>query len=184
MQSAPVPGEHPRPTVPPVFGELRLPADIRLGFALMIFGLAFTAVSVTWPFFLAGALPPSDLALYMQISLVVGLVQSLSASLGLALVFRGVLRFLPRIGPWPRLGPLLIFVGALLFGAGYAGMILFASFIFPPYGGSLSGEVYALSGLVGLAGEIITVIGGIVSLFAVARGVVAQHRDLLAPVGL
>ena len=184
MSSSPAPAESRPSPASLIFADLRLPPDIRLGIAFLITGLAFVAASFVWPYFFAGTvLSTGSIAAYMQISLGLSLGELLSGSLGVVLVFRGILRLLPPIGAAARLGPLLILVGALLFSVGYGSMIFLAYSIYPPFGASLPTVYYELSTLLGVGGQVLTVIGSVLAFVAVARGAMAVRRDLGGPAG-
>lgn len=182
MASTPLPAETRDLLPPPIESDLRLPADIRLGIALLLLGLVFMAVSFVSPFILMSLILPAGVNAYLQIDLTLSLIEVISLSLGLFLVLRGILRLLPPIALRSCLGPLLIFVGAVVFAVAYAGMVLAYS-AYPPYENAGFYALYLASAIMSIAGEVLIVLGSILALIAVARGVLAQHRGSAPPTG-
>lgn len=184
-QPALFPGQDWNPPLAPVSGSLRLSTEINAGIVLAIVGLVFEGSSSVWRFFAVRMFMGSGLATYLQVEQALGLATGFFLELGFFLIFRGVLRLLPRIGSLSRLGPLLILIGAIVSAVGYAVLIVLVPVIYyPSYPAGILVTLEVASVVAQFAGSVTVTIGTILALVAVARGVLVGRASPPPPAGL
>lgn len=183
MQPNPQPSQEGSPPTEQTFGAPRLPNEIKAGIVLTSVGLAFTVSSYGWVYLAMNMRLTSTITSYMQVTLTLGLAQQLSLGLGFFLIFWGVLRLLPRVGFWSRLGPLLILIGAILGAVASAADLALVASLFSPSGNTSSITFYEMVTVAGVSGNVVVTLGTVLALVAVAFGALAQRRSLNAPPG-
>jgi hypothetical protein len=150
-----------------------LPKDVLVGLILGAVGFMFTAGSYIWNDF-GIRMYGGDFTFFIGVEVGLSVTEFVSLQFGLFLIFRGVLRALPRMHPWSRMGPLLILIGALTVALfGIAELLLVYSA--PSSSGSGLDWLYLALMIIDLAGYLATTLGLILSLFAVARGVLSRR---------
>lgn len=159
------------PTMMPPPPPTRLPRNVLIGFILAGLGVAFTGVSYGWNYFGVRSALGGSIYTFIQIEILLGLVELLLLQLGLFFIFLGVLRLLPGARPWSRLGPMFILVGTLV----VVGFDLLEVALFsPPGGGTLPEWVSYVFLVMFVAGSVLTTAGLLVSLFAVVKGILLR----------
>lgn len=151
-----------------------LPRIIVVGLILVGLGAVFTGISYGWNYFGIRSGFSSDFITYVQMEITLSVIQYLCIELGLFFIFLGILRLLPIVRPWSRVGPSLILAGALVT-AGvnltYLALITLtypsSAFQIPEWAGNL------ILGTM-IVGYMVATVGLLLSLFAVAKGVVLR----------
>lgn len=171
MEPVPSPPWTGASTMMPPAAPTRLPKNILLGFSLAGLGVVFTLASRSWEYFGLQSSLGISFYTFIQIEILLNLVEFFLLQLGLFFIFLGTLRLLPNVRPWSRIGPIFILVGALV----VAGFDVFEAAITTPPGVGTLPEWVSYAFLVTLlAGSVLTTLGLIASLFAVVKGVLLR----------
>lgn len=149
----------------------RLPTKVLAGFFLEGVGVVFTGISYGWSYFGFRAGYAASFEDLIRIGILLTVVEYLCIEAGLFLIFSGILGLLPEIRPWSRVGPIAILTGALLI----AVLELYEMALVIPGGATpLPDWVgYALAATL-IAGYVLATIGLVLSLFAVAKGILLR----------
>lgn len=151
-----------------------LPRNILVGLILVGLGVIFTGISYGWNFFAIRSGLFTGFVPYLQIEITLSVVEYLCIEVGLFLIFLGILRLLPSVLPWSRLGPILLLVGALVVAVMEMTEVALVSLTYPPSAVQLPDWAnYVLSGTL-VAGYIVSSLGLLLSLFAVAKGLLLR----------
>ncbi len=147
-----------------------LPKKILVGLILLGLGVIFAGMSYGWNYFAIRFGFASGIVRYIQIEITLGVIEYLCVELGLFFILWGILRILPSVLPWSRAGPPLILAGAsVTAGMNLIGAVL-VSLTYPPSTLQLPDWAsYVLAGTL-IAGSIVAALGLLLSLFAVAKG--------------
>lgn len=173
MEPVPSPLGMGAPTMLPPPVSTQLPRKVLAGFILEGVGVVFTGISYGWNYFGFRAGYVASFQDVIRIEILLSVVQYLCIEVGLFLIISGILRLLPEVRPWSRVGPIAILVGALLI----AVLELYeVGSIFPNGATPLPDWVsYALEATL-IAGYVLATTGLVVSLFAVAKGILSRGR--------
>ncbi len=159
----------------------RLPRSIRAGLILVGLGVLFTGISYGWNFFGIRASLASGFVFYITVEVALSVIEYLCLELGLFLILRGILRLLPRVLPWSRLGPIILLVGAFVVTGLNLAELALVSLTYPPAQVQVPEWAgYVLSGIL-IAGYIVATLGLLLSLLAVAKGVVLRSSATPGP---
>lgn len=157
-------------TLPPL-PPTKLPRMVLMGFVLAGLGVVFTGVSYGWNYFGLRSGLGGSIYNYIQVEILLGLVELLLLQLGLFFIFLGVLRVLPRVRPWAWVGPMFILVGTLVVvGFDLVNVTLFSS----PGGGTLPEWTTYVFLATLIVGSVLITLGLLISLFAVAKAVLLR----------
>lgn len=178
-QPTTLPGETPVGNVPPPVARTSVPLGIRIGIALMGAGVAFTVAAYTWGYF-GLSLFVRNLVTFVRVQLALFIAESLLLNVGLFFVLRGVLRLLPKAGPWSWTGPILVLLGGLAVAAANATDYVL-SWIFG-FGVATSLEwLVTVLFIVLITGSAAVSLGLLLSLVGVVRGVLARRAGTVLP---
>ncbi|HII40471.1 MAG TPA: hypothetical protein HA326_04550 [Thermoplasmata archaeon] len=178
MNAQPVPPPSPeRAEGPPSLSRAaKIPLGIRVGIILVIVGLAFIGVIFAWGYYnLRGLTSLQDLVRLFQGQYALAAVQSLLLEVGFFLIFDGILRILPRMRRWTRVGPFLILLGGVLLAAGDLAGFVYAPSMYGPADLSNIGQVLPTVAALAEIGSLVVETGMILSLIAVALGALARR---------
>lgn len=147
-----------------------LPTLIVLGLVLAGIGILLTGAAWAWNYFAFRTFNGSFTA-FFQVQILLTVVEGLCLQIGLFLILTTILSMLPGTGPWSRLGPILILVGALV-----AAAVGLGEFALEPlaFSGGAMGDLAWLFDAISVAilgAYVATTLGLILSLFAVAKAV-------------
>ncbi len=160
-----------------------MPADVLIGIVLTCLGVGFTGIIFAWGFFgLRAIAAAGDIAAFFQTQYALSAAQSLILNVGLFLLLVGILRILPRGSRWSWLGPALILAGGVAITIANVLQIYLAPFLFPPQLNSQSpglnvGLVEGVSSAAFFVGSMVATVGTLLSLVAVARGVLTRRAS-------
>ncbi len=152
-----------------------------VGIILACLGVGFTGFVFAWGYFAQRALTgPESLAAFFQTQAALSAAQNLALYLGFFLLFNGILRFLPKARVWSWLGPILILTGGVAFVLADVALFMLSPYIYPPAFNAPNFTSYVtLYSQIGssaeFAGSIAVVLGALLSLVAVARGILARR---------
>ncbi len=159
----------------------KMPAAVLIGIVLTCLGVGFTGVIFAWGFFaLRGLTGPEGDTGFFQTQYALSAAKSLILNLGWSLLGVGILRILPRGGLWSWVGPVLIFAGGVAVAIAFVAQMLLVPFLFPtPLGSQTSGISVSFwestSNAAFFAGSMAVTVGILLSLVAVARGILARR---------
>lgn len=156
-------------------GVRNMPRNMLLGLGLAGIGVAFTAILYAWDSLGIRLLNPSGFADYFVLQFGLSLVGFISLQVGLFLLLRGILHLLPISHPWSRIGPLLILGGALVVVAFGITEVVIESSGFSASAGSTLELLFLGLSVVNLAGYLATTLGLVISVLAIAKGVLLRH---------
>lgn len=156
----------------------RSPSAMRLGIVLACMAVVLTGIVWTWESFgLAFMLTNGGFRgfqTYIQIQDGLLAAESLLAGVGFFLILTGVLRLLRRAHILSSLGPVLVLVGGLVSGLIYLALVVLSPVTIPPF--ATPPPAWLMSTLEGalISGTVASALGMVLSLVAIARGVLSR----------
>ena len=174
MEPVPSPPWAGAPTMMSPPPSTRLPRNVLIGFILAGLGVVLSGISYGWSYFGIRSGFATAIVTYIQVDIILSVTEFLCIEVGLFLVFLGILRLLPRVHLWSRLGPFLILAGSIVVAAIDLVEAALIAMTYPPSTAQVPNwAAYAILATL-VAGYVVTTLGLVVSLFAVAKGVLLR----------